>query len=162
MWREGYSCSCHSNPPCSFCMVLTEKEADILWNKGSAGFEEYMKSNWVSCPICGESDMHQMVNDDGDKLIECTNHACRSNGGDYEIEPVEIGNETLPPTFTSELKDLINKYSKENGSNTPDFILADYLSNCLTNFDHMVKWREKWYGRTHTYHFGGVRMHSNK
>ena len=81
MWRDGYGCSCQSHPPCSFCMALTEEEADIMWNEGSDGFDKYMKNNWVNCPICGEPDMQQAVDNDGNKLICCTNHACRSNGG---------------------------------------------------------------------------------
>jgi hypothetical protein len=40
----------------------------------------------------------------------------------------------------------INKVSAENGSNTPDFILANYLIMCLENFDHIVKMRDDWYG----------------
>jgi hypothetical protein len=35
----------------------------------------------------------------------------------------------------------------ENGSDTPDFILAAYLRNCLDNFDMTVRAREKWYSR---------------
>jgi len=49
--------------------------------------------------------------------------------------------------FRKELENLINKYSKENGSDTPDFILARYLENVLQNFDAAVKEREEWYGR---------------
>jgi hypothetical protein len=49
--------------------------------------------------------------------------------------------------FKTELKNLINCHSKENGSDTPDHILADYLIQCLTVFDHAVNMREKWYGR---------------
>lgn len=49
--------------------------------------------------------------------------------------------------FTKELTSLINRYSIENGSNTPDFILAKYLVNCLTVFEMRVNEREKWYGR---------------
>lgn len=49
--------------------------------------------------------------------------------------------------FRKELERLINKYSMENGSDTPDFILADYLVACLDAFDATVKAREKWYGR---------------
>ena len=49
--------------------------------------------------------------------------------------------------FRKELEHLINRYSKENGSDTPDFILADYLGNCLDNFDTIVSARERWYGR---------------
>lgn len=50
-------------------------------------------------------------------------------------------------TFVEELRYLINRYSKENGSNTPDFILAEYLSECLDIFNKTVKRREKWYGK---------------
>ena len=49
--------------------------------------------------------------------------------------------------FLKELGDLLNRYSKENGSNTPDFILAEYLRGCLRNFDITVTMRERWYGR---------------
>lgn len=49
--------------------------------------------------------------------------------------------------FRDELTSLINRHSMENGSNTPDFILCDYLTKCLENFDNIVSQREKWYGR---------------
>ena len=49
--------------------------------------------------------------------------------------------------FYKELEHLVNRYSKENGSNTPDFILAEYLQGCLNLFDNTVGKREKWYGR---------------
>lgn len=48
--------------------------------------------------------------------------------------------------FQKELDELINRNSMENGSDTPDFILAEYLTNCLNNFDIAVKSRDKWYG----------------
>lgn len=49
--------------------------------------------------------------------------------------------------FLVELTGLLNKYSRENGSNTPDFILANYLMDCLTNWNKAVETRERWYGR---------------
>ena len=49
--------------------------------------------------------------------------------------------------FRKELETLVNKYSRENHSDTPDFILARYLENALNNFDAAVKEREEWYGR---------------
>lgn len=49
--------------------------------------------------------------------------------------------------FEKELADLLNKYSQENGSDTPDFILAKYLNDCLTTWNHTVAAREKWCGR---------------
>lgn len=46
--------------------------------------------------------------------------------------------------FRGELNSLINRYSKENGSNTPDFILADYLIDCLRALDIAVSARDRW------------------
>ena len=48
--------------------------------------------------------------------------------------------------FERELRTLLNKYSKENGSNTPDFVLAKYLCQCLSAFDDGVAARSAWYG----------------
>jgi hypothetical protein len=53
--------------------------------------------------------------------------------------------------FEKELRELINCNSKENGSNTPDFILAQYLLGCLENFDNAIKVRDEWYGRKSEY-----------
>jgi hypothetical protein len=47
--------------------------------------------------------------------------------------------------FKDELRELINKYCKENGSNTPDFILAEYMDACLKAFNKSVNKREAWY-----------------
>jgi len=50
-------------------------------------------------------------------------------------------------SFKQELTDLINRQSKENESNTPDFILAGYIENCLYSFTEAIQQRETWYGR---------------
>ncbi len=50
-------------------------------------------------------------------------------------------------TFREELRYLINRYSIENASNTPDFILGEYMQNCLNAFEVAVQQRETWYGR---------------
>lgn len=47
--------------------------------------------------------------------------------------------------FRLELEKLINRESMENGSDTPDFILANYLFDCLEAFDWAVKRRTTWY-----------------
>ena len=47
--------------------------------------------------------------------------------------------------FVNELEGLINKYSLENKSDTPDFILAAYLVNCLSAFNFATTHRTKWY-----------------
>jgi hypothetical protein len=49
--------------------------------------------------------------------------------------------------FHRELTSLLNRYSIENGSNTPDFLLANYLINCLCTFNSIVNTREEWFGR---------------
>lgn len=48
--------------------------------------------------------------------------------------------------FRKELEQLINKYSMENGSNTPDFILAEFLTDSLEIFDRSMNRRSQWYG----------------
>lgn len=49
--------------------------------------------------------------------------------------------------FQTELEALINRHSIENGSNTPDFILAAYMHECLQAFNRATGARELWYGR---------------
>lgn len=45
-----------------------------------------------------------------------------------------------------ELEKLLNGVNAENESNTPDFILAQFLFSCLSAFDEAVNRRDKWYG----------------
>ena len=45
----------------------------------------------------------------------------------------------------SAIQNAINCNSAENGSDTPDFILADYLTMCLEAFDKTLHARSKWY-----------------
>ena len=40
----------------------------------------------------------------------------------------------------------INECSAENGSDTPDFILAEFLMDCLLAFDYAMQRRSYWYG----------------
>lgn len=49
--------------------------------------------------------------------------------------------------FENAIATVINRFSQEGGSDTPDFILAEYLKNCLLNFNIATMAREKWYGR---------------
>ena len=48
-----------------------------------------------------------------------------------------------------EITDALNRCSAENGSNTPDWILAQYLLGCLAAFNEATKGRDKWYGVDH-------------
>jgi len=49
--------------------------------------------------------------------------------------------------FRKKLQDLINECSMENKSDTPDFILAEFLHQSLAAFDTATVLREGWYGR---------------
>ncbi len=40
----------------------------------------------------------------------------------------------------------INEACRENDSNTPDFLLGEYLVNCLEAFELINNRREGWYG----------------
>jgi hypothetical protein len=51
------------------------------------------------------------------------------------------------PTFEQELTNLLNRFSQENTSNTPDFVLATFLLGCLETWNRAVADREAWYGR---------------
>ncbi len=65
--------------------------------------------------------------------------------------PAPAPSETIGPnatTFEKELAALINRFSCENVSNTPDFILASYLTACLRAFNDTSTEREKWYGKS--------------
>lgn len=51
-----------------------------------------------------------------------------------------------PHNFKKELETLINKYSMESeGGDTPDFILAQYLTDCIQIFSLAVKRREEYF-----------------
>jgi hypothetical protein len=53
-------------------------------------------------------------------------------------------------SFAHDLAKTLNYHSRENGSDTPDWILADFLNSCLEAFNHTVRTREVWYGREPT------------
>lgn len=62
-----------------------------------------------------------------------------------EVEITPAG-EVVMKGLRHEIKHAINRVSGENGSNTPDFILAEYLVSCLAAFDRAIHARERWYG----------------
>jgi len=49
--------------------------------------------------------------------------------------------------FRTELENLLNKHCIEKGSNTPDYVLAQFIDNMLMAFDIAVNNRERSYGR---------------
>jgi hypothetical protein len=52
-----------------------------------------------------------------------------------------------PDAFVQDLMALLNRYSMEQASETPDFMLAEYLMRCLETWNATTAHREQWYGR---------------
>lgn len=48
--------------------------------------------------------------------------------------------------FTEDLRAVINRHSMEGASNTPDYLLAEYLRDCLTAYGTAVSRRDHWFG----------------
>jgi hypothetical protein len=64
----------------------------------------------------------------------------------YQASPLPSVDDK-PKTFQQELAGLINRHSLENVSNTPDFVLAQFMDKCLKAFNTASYAREAWYGQ---------------
>jgi len=47
-----------------------------------------------------------------------------------------------------DIEQAINRNSAENGSDTPDFILARFLTDALDAFDRATQSRNAWYAKS--------------
>jgi hypothetical protein len=83
------------------------------------------------------ADSFKLRLDDGEDIRIYSNE----NWLEESMEPSE------PKMLREHIERGINRTSSEKGSNTPDFILAEYLVDCLAAFDKAVKQRAEWYGR---------------
>lgn len=81
--------------------------------------------------------------DDPETVTHTEKRICKSC---YPTDPAH-GPYTFVPekgSFQHELAALINAHSMENGSNTPDFILADFMRRVLDSFNVAVRSRDMW------------------
>lgn len=67
-----------------------------------------------------------------------------------EVDPSCKKHGEFREKFKKDLSDFLNSNSMENISDTPDFILAQYLSDCLNAFDGAVLRRRKWHSNENT------------
>ena len=113
---------------CPFCkhyvafekMPLIEDSIDI-------------KQSYVyQCPSCGKQTLAH-------RIFKIPIHV-DSEDEALIVEPVPMVDE-----FKKQLEKLINLYSKENDSNTPDFILARYMRDCLDAFNKATIRRDEWH-----------------
>lgn len=76
-------------------------------------------------------------------VINKSNKQIRGRESSQDNASGTVSNSKLPAlNFQEELTSLINKNSIENESNTPDFILAEYLIACLQNYERIIQARE--------------------
>jgi hypothetical protein len=59
-----------------------------------------------------------------------------------------LAKDGLKISFEKELASLINKFGLDNLSNTPDYILADYLMDCFEIFHNTMNERDEWYNES--------------
>lgn len=79
----------------------------------------------------------------GDSAVE---HATQE-GYDHEFGGLQPIAAIMQSDLRKSIEQTLNRFSAENGSNTPDFILAQFLIDSLGAWDKAVAAREKWYGR---------------
>ena len=49
--------------------------------------------------------------------------------------------------LTREISSVLNKYIQENRSNTPDYMLAEFMLGCLNVYENTISKREVWFNR---------------
>ena len=59
----------------------------------------------------------------------------------------EINSKPVDADLIRDLAKVINIHSRENQSNTPDFVLAAFLAGCLRSFEEASNHREGWFGQ---------------
>ena len=55
----------------------------------------------------------------------------------------------MPDAFRDELTKLINEHSVEQCGDVPDYILAQYLCDCIEALHNAAKRRDRWFGVDH-------------
>lgn len=66
---------------------------------------------WVNCPICHEPDMRMSTTAEGETLIHCVNHGCRSNTVAPSVDDAE---RKYAAEAWNEAKERQSRYLKEN------------------------------------------------
>lgn len=94
--------------------------------------------------------MIHTINDDFEHFLSASGYR---NESPEVIEKLRVAfhhawsevSEEKHPGFQEQLRDLINRYSMEEHSNTPDFILAEFLNVSLQAFGLAMAKRDRWY-----------------
>ena|ERR1700722_5869605 len=79
--------------------------------------------------------------------VECIEAVKKPLAFDAPEAGCQAQNDLPRKPFVDELRSLINRHCVENDSNTPDFLLAEYLLSVLNAYTTLNNKRERWYGR---------------
>ena len=100
------------------------------------------------CPNCGGHLVHRpdMQNNTAE-VYRCSSWDCTT---EYRVsQPLNTGLfQGVQDPFRYELEQLLIKYGKIEGSNTPAFQLAYYLIRCIEVFDETTRFRDAWHNPT--------------
>ena len=64
---------------------------------------------------------------------------------DDEIIEAELVPYEEEGSLSEDLQGVLNKHSAENQSNTPDYILAHFVTGVLDSYNEAVRQRDNWY-----------------
>jgi len=83
--------------------------------------------------------------EDGELEKQLVDSAGEEMGREIDAEVMREWDEVAgkKPSFASELRDLINRHSKENGSGTPDDVLATFMLQSLGAYEATVRERDR-------------------
>jgi hypothetical protein len=137
---------------------MDDLEKRLEYLEGSRFRRRFRRSN---PPRTFEADYLKMMQElvDALRAFNTPNPSAPKSGAEVDAEFVSnpdpranVGHDPADPepiskVFLDELSALLNQHCLENGSNTPDFVLAQYLCGCLDNFNIASRRRERWYGR---------------
>lgn len=67
--------------------------------------------------------------------------------GNNKSFPDFVQKERRMDDFMKELSVLLNRYGKDSDTNTPDYILAEYLKSCIESFERAIDLRDAWHNK---------------
>ena len=118
--------------------LMTEEEFEKMKDELDEfdGIHPYIIMGWLhdKKPICNMC--NDYLDDDSRPLDQQVSREVACTVQDPIFEKLE-----------KEFAEVINRNSIENWNNTPDFILAKYLIDCLKVFSDINRNREQWYGK---------------
>ncbi len=80
-------------------------------------------------------------------ILHCIKTAFEGVDGVSDVDIIQVGNVPMSAkTFVGELERLLNKFSQDSPSNTPDFILASLLKQTLDTWNLHTRERDRWWG----------------